>query len=261
MHHTAKISGAAFLEVYGSLKTDNDILFDVWLRKLVGDTILSTEVIAIMRKAYDVFYNKTSIKIVVDIGGQDLNGSLRHFAKDMRFVCVDIVEHPSVDVVVKPGDKLPFEDGSVHLVVSTSCFEHDPCFWMTFKEMTRIVALDGFIYINVPSSGIYHNYPGDNWRFYSDAGQALAFWSGKQLYNEEVYPVKVVETFHVLPQNDIWTDLVCVWQRTLEKETEIVISQEITNTIGVLETALRGQGLKTIKKCFTTVDEIRYKDP
>lgn len=50
----------------------------------------------------------------------------------------------SVDIIVPPGEKIPFDDGSI---VSTSYFEHDPCFWLTFKEMTKP---SGFIYINGP---------------------------------------------------------------------------------------------------------------
>ena len=41
----------------------------------------------------------------------------------------------------------------------------------------RIVKPDGLIYINVPSAGIYHRYPTDNWRFYPDAGIALNDWA------------------------------------------------------------------------------------
>jgi hypothetical protein len=68
--------------------------------------------------------------LVVDIGGRNVNGSLRSFfeTKGMKFVCVDMESDSSVDVVVHPGERLPFDDGSVDLVVSTSCFEHDPCF-------------------------------------------------------------------------------------------------------------------------------------
>jgi SAM-dependent methyltransferase len=85
--------------------------------------------------------------LVVDLGGQDVNGSLREFftSKGMKFICVDMCSHPSVDIVVKPGEKLPFENGSIDLIVSTSCFEHDPCFWLTFKDMCRIIKPDGFI--------------------------------------------------------------------------------------------------------------------
>jgi SAM-dependent methyltransferase len=158
---------------------------------------------------------------------------------------------PSVDVVIPPGEKLPFEDGSVDLIVSTSCFEHDPCFWLTFKEMTRIVKLSGYIYINAPTSGPYHMYPGDNWRFYSDAGQALAYWSGKQISNETIYPVKVVETFNIMPQNDVWNDFVCVWKRVnIENiEKNIIVHDDIKNNIGILEQTINKYGLETRKQC------------
>lgn len=147
----------------------------------------------------------------------------------MKYIVVDLESDPSVDIVIKPGDDLPFPTGSVDIVVSTSCFEHDPCFWLTFKEICRITKLGGFIYVNAPSNGPHHGYPGDNWRFYRDAGQALAYWSGKQLANEQVYPAKVVEVFHVNPLRDIWIDFVCIWQRVETKETSIITPPELKN--------------------------------
>ena len=210
MHLTSLVSGNAFSEVFGS-------------------------------------YGKT----VVDIGGLDVNGSLRSFFTDkgMKYICVDIEPHPSVDIVIKPGDKLPFETGSIDLVVSSSCFEHDPCFWLTFKDIARIVKLDGHIYVSAPTNGAYHCHPGDNWRFYSDAGQALAYWSGVQMGNEVVYPVKVVETFHMLPNSDVWMDFVCVWQRVIEKDMNICVSKEISTTVGILEKNINMKGYITTKKC------------
>jgi predicted SAM-dependent methyltransferase len=204
-------------------------------------------------KSGEVFAEAYSVKngVVVDLGGRNINGSLRSFfeSKQMKFVCVDMEADPSVDIVIPPGEKLPFEDGSVDLIVSTSCFEHDPCFWLTFKEMTRIIKPSGYIYVNAPSAGVYHKYPGDNWRFYSDAGQALAFWSGKQMSNETIYPVKVIETFNILGSQ--FNDFVCVWQRVnIENiEKNIIVSDEIVNNIGILENKLNKMGLKTRKKC------------
>jgi len=156
----------------------------------------------------------------------------------MKYISVDLEEHSSVDIVVKPYERLPFETGSIDMVVSTTCFEHDPCFWITFKELCRILKLGGYIYINAPSNGCYHKYPGDNWRFYSDAGQALAFWASKQLENEEIFPVKVLETFHILPINDQWIDFVCIFERVNETTNEFIISEEVSNSIGLLKQKL-----------------------
>jgi predicted SAM-dependent methyltransferase len=189
--------------------------------------------------------------LVIDIGGMDVNGSLKSGFQEngMSYKCIDLCQDPSVDIVVQPGEKLPFADGSIDIIVSTSCFEHDPCFWLTFKEMTRIIKPSGYIYINAPTSGPYHTYPGDNWRFYSDAGQALAYWSGKQMANEIIYPVKVVETFNVLGQE--WNDFVCVWQRVNIENIEktITVHNDIINNIGILEQTINKYGLRTRKKC------------
>jgi SAM-dependent methyltransferase len=187
-------------------------------------------------------------KVVLDVGGQDINGSLRSFFESagMKYICLDMVEHHSVDIVVKPGDPFPFQDGTIDLVVSTSCFEHDPCFWMTFREIARVVKEGGFIYVNAPSNGPYHGYPGDNWRFYGDAGQALAHWSGRVFQNVS-YPTEVVETFHVIPYNTVyndwggvsgWNDFVCVWKR-VSKATDAIVNAEVRNTSGKLENYLR----------------------
>jgi SAM-dependent methyltransferase len=180
---------------------------------------------------------------VIDLGGRDVNGSLRPAFErmDIEFVCVDMEEHPSVDVVVAPGRRLPFDDCSVDAVVTTSCFEHDPCFWMTIREMARITKPRGYLYANVPSSGPYHGHPGDNWRFYRDAGQALAFWCG-QMFDGCRFGLRVSECFHV--EFAPWNDFVCIWQRddTLLEVTRIV--DDTARPEGPLQLALRRHGAR-----------------
>jgi len=85
--------------------------------------------------------------------------------------------HTSLSAQVSPpGQPFPFADGSFDLVITTSTFEHDPMFWMTIREMARVVRLGGFVYVNAPSAGFYHGYPDDNYRFYRGAAGSLAFW-------------------------------------------------------------------------------------
>ena len=202
-------------------------------------------------KLFSETYGKNGYT-VLDIGGLNINGSLRNFFVEggMNYICVDIESHPSVDIVVEPGNKLPFETGTVDLIVSTSCFEHDPCFWLTFKEMSRILKIGGHIYVNAPSNGIYHEHPGDNWRFYSDAGQALSYWSNRRVSNEEVYPVKVVETFNILGDN--WNDFVCIFKRCESNDSElnyITVQTGVLNNIGKLESTINSYGLQTRHRC------------
>lgn len=191
-------------------------------------------------------YGKSGMK-VLDVGGQDVNGSLRTPLEKLvglEYISIDIEAGKGVDIVMKPGDNLPFEDETFDLIVSTSCFEHDPCFWLTFREICRVTKKNGYIYVNAPSNGPHHGYPGDNWRFYSDAGQALAYWSGK-VFDGKSYPVTVEETFHILPKNDIWIDFVSVWKRVEEKEDHIVLKDTVRYKEGLLRQALHSVGFKT----------------
>jgi SAM-dependent methyltransferase len=157
---------------------------------------------------------------ILDVGGLNVNGSLRPFFESLgcEFVCLDMEEHESVDVVCKPQDPFPFEDGYFDIVISTSCFEHDPLFWLTFREMCRVVKLGGFIYINAPSAGQYHAHPGDCWRFYKDSGKALAFWSSYKI-NDTCYPATLVSQHF---EGGSWKDNVCVWKRTDEPVTSFI---------------------------------------
>eukprot|EP00966_Prymnesium_polylepis_P047903 1109261-Prymnesium_polylepis.1 len=43
---------------------------------------------------------------VLDVGGRDVNGGARRFfeSRGCKFVCLDITEDPSVDVVAPPGE-------------------------------------------------------------------------------------------------------------------------------------------------------------
>lgn len=179
---------------------------------------------------------------VVDVGGMNLNGSMRpqFEAQGATYISVDMSPHPSVDVVCPPGQPLPFPTGSVDIVVTSSCFEHDPFFWMTFKECCRVLKPGGILYINAPQNGPYHGHPGDNWRFYGDAAAALAAWSSAPVYTNHdiknafwrattlddvktsldrggnVYPVVVVEQFFAGPFHDVWVDCNMIFRRTTE---------------------------------------------
>jgi len=191
---------------------------------------------------------------VVDLGGLDVNGSLHQTATEklgMKYSCVDMEAHESVDFVVAPNQPLPFADHSVHIIVSSSCFEHDPCFWMTFREMCRILHPKGFIYVNAPSNGVYHGYPGDNWRFYTDAAQALAVWASNSFHSSPSYPMQVREVFHVLPLKDMWIDYVAIWSASDSPATEIVTPQSILCELGSFQKMCIANGMRTLQLPFS----------
>jgi ubiquinone/menaquinone biosynthesis C-methylase UbiE len=71
-------------------------------------------------------YVKNSNKIkILDIGSQDVNGSLRTVAPSVcEYIGVDFEAANGVDVVLTDANVLPFDNDSIDVVVSSSCFEH-----------------------------------------------------------------------------------------------------------------------------------------
>lgn len=146
---------------------------------------------------------------VVEIGSQDVNGSLRAVCPPgNRYIGVDFAAARGVDVVLDDPYVLPFEDGSIDIVMSSSCFEHSEFFWLLFNETLRILKPNGLLYLNVPSNGAFHRYPVDCWRFYPDSGMALERWGRKS-----GYPVTMLESFTGRRKADIWNDFITVYVR------------------------------------------------
>lgn len=185
-------------------------------------------------------------KVVLDIGG-----SLKEiFNLDTTYISVndktlpvtDSVTDPVTDsvitssnIIINSGDKFPFENGSIDLIIS-SAFENDPCFWITFREMTRILKPDGFIYLMS-----YSNF-GENNKNYYYLGQSLSYWSSYQVSTEPVFPVKLIERFYILPKYDSFVDFICVWQKV--DEPQIDVSTHF-KTDGPLEKRLNDNGYIT----------------
>jgi SAM-dependent methyltransferase len=148
------------------------------------------------------------VKKILEVGSSNVNGSLRDcgIPAGSEYLGMDICKGRGVDLVIPDPHSFPLEDETFDLVVSSSVFEHDPAFWITFWEMCRVVKPTGFIYLSAPASGLYHTYPIDAWRFFPDAGVALADWSRKSQY-----PRQLVESFQLPPRDDKWTDFVAVF--------------------------------------------------
>ena len=156
---------------------------------------------------FNTYLKDTKDLTIVDIGSQDVNGSLRSVAPpNNKYVGVDFVNAKGVDVVITDPYSLPFENESVDVVVSSSCFEHSEFFWLLFTECLRILKPTGLLYINAPSNGTFHRYPVDCWRFYPDSGVALQKWGKRSGHN-----CGLLESFIGARKNDVWNDFVAVF--------------------------------------------------
>lgn len=141
---------------------------------------------------------------VLDVGGRNVNGSYADlFRRDnVEFIAVDIEGGAGVDVVLSDPNQLPFEDGTIDVVLCGQMLEHCERFWRLFGEMVRVLQKDGLLILIAPSAGPIHNYPVDCYRFYPDAYRALAKDAG--CYLLDVW----------LDERGPWNDLVGVFNRT-----------------------------------------------
>jgi len=121
---------------------------------------------------------------VIDIGAQNVNGSLREVTPaHFKYVGVDMAAGKGVDIVLDDPYSLPLEAESADVVLCSSCFEHSEMFWLLFLEIMRVLKPTGLFYLNVPSNGPFHRYPVDCWRFYPDSGNALVAWARRNGIN------------------------------------------------------------------------------
>ena len=159
------------------------------------------------RLFFECYLGARKAATVVDVGAQDINGSLRDLVPGhCRYLGLDFVAGPGVDVVLDDPYSLPIETDSVDAVVSSSCFEHIDLFWLAFNEILRVLKPDGLFYLNVPSNGEFHRHPMDCWRFYPDAGVALVNWARRSGFRPAL-----LESFTTYQRLDIWNDFVAVF--------------------------------------------------
>lgn len=183
MHNTAQITGEAFFKYYGFPRCS-----------------------------------------VLEVGSLDINGSIRPFAPEgCDYTGIDMEPGPGVDLVVEQHGAFPFDPESFNLVVSTSSFEHDSMFWVTFLEMARVAKPGGFLYISAPSNGPVHRHPVDCWRFLPDSPNALAEWAS---HSTDI-SIDVVESFRMFPSIEGWIDQVCVFGKRPWTERERTIRNAI----------------------------------
>jgi SAM-dependent methyltransferase len=156
---------------------------------------------------FDTYVQELQRPVVVDIGAQDVNGSLRTACPNsVTYIGVDFVSGQGVDIVLDDPYVLPFDDNSVDVIVSSSCFEHSEMFWILFLEILRVLKPAGLFYLNAPANGEFHRYPVDCWRFYPDCGKALVTWARRSGID-----AALLESYTSYQDKDIWNDFVAIF--------------------------------------------------
>ncbi len=172
---------------------------------------------------FDTYVAKMSAPTIVEIGSQNVNGSLREVCPaGAQYIGLDFVDGEGVDVVLSDPYRIPFDAETADAIVCSSCFEHSEMFWLVFLEALRILKPGGVFYLNVPSNGTFHRYPVDCWRFYPDSGHAMVTWARRNGFR----PL-LLESYTARQHADIWNDFVAVFlkdERSLAEHPDRILA-------------------------------------
>jgi SAM-dependent methyltransferase len=174
--------------------------------------------------------NLEGIKIL-DVGSYDVNGTMKPIFERAQYVGLDMEAGPNVDVVGVSHD-IPFGKDEFDVVISSSCFEHDDMFWISFQEMCRVLKPGGYMYIQAPSNGPYHGWPGDNWRFYIDSWKALEKWGKRLGYDIKLVEHYIDETTPAPPYegNRIWNDSIGIFKKKSVHTKKVALISSFCDT-------------------------------
>lgn len=89
-----------------------------------------------------------------------------------RMINLDLFDGRTIDIV-HDGGELPFAAGTVSLVVCQEVLEHVADYLALLKDIQRVLAADGRLYVQVPFQIGYHSGPKDYWRFSRDGLEYL----------------------------------------------------------------------------------------
>lgn len=171
---------------------------------------------------YGKYFKSDENPKLVDIGSQDVNGSIKDVCPSyLKYIGVDFIEANNVDIVLTDPYKLPFEDSSIDIITSSSCFEHSEMFWLVYLEILRVLKPKGVFYLNAPSKGEYHRYPVDCYRFYPDSGSALIKWG-------EVNNYKNILLESYIDSSGQWGDFVGIFLK--DKSYQDIFLDKVLNS-------------------------------
>jgi SAM-dependent methyltransferase len=91
-------------------------------------------------------------KIVLDVGGGDINGNNRNLFNNCTYECNDVCTSPNVTIVSRTKD-LIFEDNYFDTIISTECFEHDPEYKESFLKIYELLKPNGLFLFTCASTG------------------------------------------------------------------------------------------------------------
>jgi ubiquinone/menaquinone biosynthesis C-methylase UbiE len=87
---------------------------------------------------------------VLEVGSLNINGTVRDFFTNCKYVGVDVAPGSGVDVVCQ-GQNLDYPDKTFDTVISAECLEHNPYWADTFANMARMC--NGMVFMSCATTG------------------------------------------------------------------------------------------------------------
>lgn len=89
---------------------------------------------------------------ILEIGSYNVNGTIREFFIGSDYIGADLTEGPGVDFV-SDGHLIDHDDNTYDITVSCECFEHNPYWLETFRNMYRMTKDGGFVIFTCATRG------------------------------------------------------------------------------------------------------------
>lgn len=105
--------------------------------------------------------------VCLDLGGQDVNGSVHDLWPNAKWTVVDIVDGPGVDIVANAAYWSP--DKQYDMVISTELFEHTPLWFAVIDTAYKALKPGGVFIVTCAgprrtphsATGTMHLFPAD----------------------------------------------------------------------------------------------------
>lgn len=99
------------------------------------------------------FFKNARPMRILEVGSYDLNGTVRDFFRDAKtYVGVDLIAGPGVDRVIS-GHEIDLGSDTLDLAMSCESLQHNPYWFETFQNMTRLTRPGGLVVFTCGSRG------------------------------------------------------------------------------------------------------------